>query len=682
MNKASLLNIIDKAVFIFTVIFLLTLTNSIFLNQLGYYGALLLLLLRFAVSGKNPFRKSGLEAAFLLIILAELLSSLLSENQGRAFFYMLKRVLIFPVTYTIIASASDTSRGRKYFYLYIGASLASVLVYLFFSYRHYLLNLYSMQQSGPSIFQYPITASEIMSFTVIILFAFLVNEKTSLKYKLLIFAGFALSALALFSTYKRTGWIGTAAGIIVILVINKQWKTLAAGLAVAVLVFLLQENISRAGYYYLKENKVAAGKEFDTEGRAYNVLPLDEKYIISDFDKGIAVYRDTVRQSVFETPSPVTALKHWKDNFYAAYLLDSRFLLLKESSGSFSMAGEFITPGFPVASASANNYFYVLDADSGLSVFKDPYNLNDRIVLKQFSGSSRFFIDEKYAAAFAGSTLKIFSVSSGLPGDLIFSADPPEGFTMVFYEKGEGLLTGKEGTILFQTGGGGIVFSNIYGELKNLFIAETSNDRLFVMDTPGNFYQLDYPLNGRIEILLKDLITPVPSSLAISDNLIYFTYVKESRLLSIYDIYNPSNFNRFAMWRAGWEMFKDHPFFGVGDVDLQEYYIRYKRPYDKEIMGHLHNNFVHILATLGLFGLFAICFLIIKILIINYRIFRSFKGSGFYASYALGVVGSFCSVIAAGLTEVNIWDHEILTLILFTTGLNAAFYYHLTKDKI
>jgi len=680
MDKKSLLKIIDKAVVLFTVIFLLTLTNSIFLNQVGYYGALLLLILRYAVSGENPFRKSGLEIAFILIIISELLSSVLSENQGRAFFYMFKRALIFPVVYMIIASTAYASRGKKYFYFYIGGALVSVLVYLFFSYKHYILNLYNLQQSGPSLFQYPITASEIMSFTVIILFAFIINEKTKLKYKLYIFAGFLLSAAALFSTYKRTGWIGTAAGILIILIIKKQWKILAGCVLIIAAVFIFEKNISEAGYFILKDNSIVQTK-FDTEGRAYSILSDGNEYYISDFQEGIKTYRNGSITSVLKTPAPVTELKKWTDNFYIARLLDTRFLLLEKQPDKFVKKDEFITPGFTAGVTSANNYFYVLDNDSGLTVLKDPYNLNNKILLKEFAGCSRFFIDRSNALASSNDSIKVYNIRNGIPSDIILSRKLPEGYNAVFFEKGNGLLSGSKGIILFSLDSSGISF-NESDAIKNIYIAEKSGSRLFVIDSPGNIYELKYPFDKKPEIISGNKLPVSPSSICINGDTLYYTFAKESRLLSIFDMYNPSNFNRIAMWRAGWEMFKDHPFFGVGDIDLQEYYVKYKRDYDKEIMGHLHNNFVHVLATLGLFGFIAVCFLLIKILIINLRIFKSFSGMNFYASYALGVVGSFCSVIAAGLTEVNIWDHEILTLVLFTTGLNAAFYYSTGGKKL
>jgi len=157
---------------------------------------------------------------------------------------------------------------------------------------------------------------------------------------------------------------------------------------------------------------------------------------------------------------------------------------------------------------------------------------------------------------------------------------------------------------------------------------------------------------------------------------------KQSRLLEIFDPYHPSNANRISFWRAGIGMFMDYPIFGVGDIDLQNLYRQYKRPFDKEIQGHLHNNFFHVLATLGLFGLLAVLFLFYKIIVIEVNIYKAIKDKPFVSSYALGALAAFCGFIISGLTELNFWDHEITTLIWFTFGLNIALFSLFKPDTL
>ena len=131
----------------------------------------------------------------------------------------------------------------------------------------------------------------------------------------------------------------------------------------------------------------------------------------------------------------------------------------------------------------------------------------------------------------------------------------------------------------------------------------------------------------------------------------------------------------------GWEIWKDHPIFGVGDIDLAKYYLKYKRPYDKEIHGHLHNNYFHFLATLGLFGFLALMYLFFKIFKKVAGIYSSTKGESFVASFSLGAIASIASILVAGLAELNFWDQEIATLIYFTVGLNVALYIYFKKEK-
>ncbi|HEY7751137.1 MAG TPA: hypothetical protein VH917_02505, partial [Ignavibacteriaceae bacterium] len=212
---------LDNTILFFSLVFLISLSNSIFVSQLGYIGTLFFVLVRFALTKDNPFRKTGLEFAFVLYILAIALSTIFSDDFSHSLNNLTKRILLIPIVYMMIAVTTDIPTGKLFFKIYIAGTIITILVYLYFSFDYFINNLYSITQSGPSLFQYPITASEIMSFTVIFLFTFLVNEKTEPRTKVLLTTGFIISSLALIATFKRTGWIGTAFGILIILIIRK-----------------------------------------------------------------------------------------------------------------------------------------------------------------------------------------------------------------------------------------------------------------------------------------------------------------------------------------------------------------------------------------------------------------------------------------------------------------------------
>jgi len=316
-NKTKAVRIIDKTIFVFIIIFLLSLTNSIFANQVGYYLALLLLLFKFVITKENPFQKSGLEAAFIWYLSAEIISTILSNSQGASFHNLLKYALVVPVVYTTVSVIPNIDRAKTYFKIYIGAALVTVVIYLIYAYKYYIFNLYSIEQSGPSLFQYPITASEITSFTVLFLFAFLVNEKTSVKNKILLLIGFSISLLALFSTYKRTGWMGTAFGILLILIIKKQWKILIPVIVLGVAALFMQ------GQLKIQES-------FDTDGRAYSILPGDSVFFVSDFENGLVKYNNSNLPDKYNLPAPVISLDKINSDYYLARLIDTRFILLKK----------------------------------------------------------------------------------------------------------------------------------------------------------------------------------------------------------------------------------------------------------------------------------------------------------------------------------------------------------------
>ncbi len=676
VNSSSKLKIIDALILFFMILFLLSLANSIFVNQLGYYGALILILTKYFIAKENQFKRTGLEFAFVWFVLAEILSAVFSQNHSLAFTNVLKRTLLIPLVYTTISASVDLKRTKLFFKIYIGASLITLFIYLFFAYRFYIFNLYSIKESGPSLFQYPITASEITSFTVLFFFAFLINEKTNWKLKLFYLFGFGISALALISTYKRTGWIGAAFGIFIILLIKKEWKYIIPLFTVGIILLFTQKNISKVEVFSLAGNHLNREYSITTDGLASAVMVNNDFQYISDYQNGIAVYKDSSFINNIELPSATVSIKKWKDDYYVAQLIDTRFVLLKKSGTNFKIADEFISTGFTMSYAAANNFLYLLDSDSGITIFKNPENLKDTVKFSGINGFVNVYVDSSRMVLYKQpDVVKVINLQNYLPTNKSFEFKDSSKIDFVYSLHNKIFISDAAGLKLLSTDSSGIHFLDEVKNISKLYRWDFNNGRLFAANTSGNLVEFKYPVADKIEIVSKYNLGFGPSAITYHNQKIFAAYTKTSRLLSIFDPYNPSNAVRLALWRAGISIWLDHPVFGVGDIDLRVIYSKYKRYYDKEIQGHLHNNFFHILATLGLFGFLAVVYLMFKILIIDLKIYKETKGIPFVSSYALGVIGAYCAFIVSGLTEFNFGDHEIITLVWFTLGLNIAFFY-------
>ena len=681
-NNSQTIKILDSAIFVFIIIFLLSISNSIFVNQIGYYGALVLILIKAAVTKENQFSKSGLEFAFIWYILAEILSAVVSQEKPLSFHNLLKHVLLIPLIYTMIASVKDYKKAKTVFKIYIGGTLITVLIYLYFSFYFYLNNLYSSTESGPSVFQYPITASEIISFTVIFLFAFLINEKTSVRNKIFLLIGFALSALALFSTYKRTGWMGAAFGILLILIIKKQWKILLGGVALIIIFFITQKNISEVNIFSIESKPAKLIGTLKTEGKAFDAFPLNDKLIVSDYNKGLLVYKDSTLIKRFDLPSAAAGFFHWTDNYYLCSLMDTRYVLFKLENNELVKTNEFYSPGFTVSDAAANGYFYILDKDSGLTVFTNPENIKRRVHYSSFVDYTNIFVDANFLILTNPTNCKIYKTKNNLPEESPAVKDSSKS-NFVYYVNNYLFAIKKNGLNVYKVDSLGLSYFETINSVKSVSQMLFENGNYFILTSDSRIYV--FKQNDEGKFYLSQDVSPgfMPKSFSASGKNLFTTRVesKQSRLLGIFDPYHPSNFTRIALWKAGIKIFKTHPIFGVGDIDLAELYKHYKEPYHKEIQGHLHNNFFHILATLGLFGLLAVLYLFYKIISIDLKIYKKVKDKVFVSSYALGTLAAFCGFIVSGLTELNFWDHEIATLIWFTLGLNIAFFRSVKPDE-
>jgi O-antigen ligase len=144
------------------------------------------------------------------------------------------------------------------------------------------------------------------------------------------------------------------------------------------------------------------------------------------------------------------------------------------------------------------------------------------------------------------------------------------------------------------------------------------------------------------------------------------------RARSIVDPTHPSNTGRLTMWATGWKIFLDHPVLGVGDSDLLAIYSQYRTPEENEPAGHLHNNYLMILVTLGIGGFVIVMGLFGKIIAVLYKAQRQLSKEWLLGSAALASFALFCGFLVNGFFEWNFGSHQIMVLVWSSIGLTFA----------
>ena len=169
--------------------------------------------------------------------------------------------------------------------------------------------------------------------------------------------------------------------------------------------------------------------------------------------------------------------------------------------------------------------------------------------------------------------------------------------------------------------------------------------------------------------ILKDLrllgLLPVVAAL-------FFAFAPDSvtnRMMSMFDLRDPSNRDRLAMARTGSAMVRDFPLTGVGPAMIPKLYTQYRDPDAvQDINPHLHNVPLQIAAERGLPAL-AIWIAFIAVLAYSlFRIFRSERDQTFAAAGLAAIAG----MLSAGLFEYNFGDSEFLMLFLVLVTLPFA----------
>lgn len=169
--------------------------------------------------------------------------------------------------------------------------------------------------------------------------------------------------------------------------------------------------------------------------------------------------------------------------------------------------------------------------------------------------------------------------------------------------------------------------------------------------------------------ILKDLrllgLLPVVAAL-------FFAFAPDSvtnRMVSMFDLRDPSNRDRLAMARTGAAMVHDYPLTGVGPAMIPRLYTQYRDPDAVQAINpHLHNVPLQIAAERGLPALAIWIAFIVALVYGLVKVFRSERDQTLAAAGLAAIAG----MLSAGLFEYNFGDSEFLMLFLVLVTLPFA----------
>jgi O-antigen ligase len=170
------------------------------------------------------------------------------------------------------------------------------------------------------------------------------------------------------------------------------------------------------------------------------------------------------------------------------------------------------------------------------------------------------------------------------------------------------------------------------------------------------FILKDFRLTGLIPVIIALLFALAPDRIT-------------DRIMSVFDLRDPSSRDRVAMLQTGAAMIKDHPLAGVGPNMVERLYTQYRDAASvQKVNPHLHNVPVQIAAERGLPALAAWLAFIGVLAVGVFGIFRRAQDR----VLAAGALAALAAMLFAGMFEYNFGDSEFLMLFLVIVTLPFA----------
>lgn len=648
--------------FIFVLILAVSAPTSIFFIEVGYFGAFLILVSA-AVYKKefSAFKKSGIEQVIILFLLFGLVTALLSQNFSESIGNTLSRMMFFPIVYTLLFAIKDEKGTKTALYLYLAAGIVHAVIYTFSSYEYYTKGLYALYASGPAPLIPAIETSQILSFIGIFLIAIVLSKKTTFTVRLISIISLFFVAFAMYSTYKRGGWIGFAAGAVLLLILYRKWFYIVAGSLALIVLISFQQNINKIHLFSFDE---ANSRTLTSEKNIQQLFVMNDTVYALSFDGNIfsVSETDTVKTKI---PEGINNITKWRD-FYCLHSADNFYILSEYRDSQFTLSDTFYTNGINIRQTSDSSNFYVLDMDGTVTVFNDPNDLANRFSFNVPEKNQEIAILSPLIMSYGNDEYSILYefTEDGIDSLQSFC----EGYRFVGFVDSLIYLNVDSTLIIYQFSDGKADTRPVYGETLRLRSLYPSGNQLFGVTEKNLLISFDSNLHSEV----LDTLTFAPSSVSISSEYVALLEKKNSRILSIFSTESGSNRTRVKLWSAGLSVFYDHPFFGVGDVSFAEVLQTYSKPYDNEIHGHghVHNTIIQLLASYGIFG--AIAFLLLIIVLFRHLsdVLRRTAEHDFSNTMIKAMMGCLVAFLVTGLVDYNFGDFEISTNFWFIFGMS------------
>jgi O-antigen ligase len=262
----------------FSIIFAIGATLSISLEEIGAGGAIVIFLLRL-ILGYEKIKGSKLTIPVLMLCGGMVLSSLLvSTDRLHSLKDNLHSFWMVFFFYVVISSVNDKKyRTLMNILLSVGIISACYGILQGFTgidvwHRHRLpSNGFLFDAVGGSGLH--LTYGGLMSMQCVVFLSLFMESKET-KTRLFYSAGTALSFFAVIMSFSRSSWVGLAAGLVFLLIMNirKTWKWAAGAVVVSMIIIALVPFVRTRALTIVSAKKVADSSRFEIWGTAWNIL--------------------------------------------------------------------------------------------------------------------------------------------------------------------------------------------------------------------------------------------------------------------------------------------------------------------------------------------------------------------------------------------------------------------------